>query len=245
MPSKIPLIVLLVYLSLSGADAMPFVLFFAAYAAGGKEKIGWLDAALLMIGVFHLCLLYRWLAEHRWHRPPWLKLPTNFTSDSTPLSTSAGYSATSIVYNTLVIMSFSILPIAVYGRWLFWFVVTTTISVWITIPTFLPSLEIEGAVGQVLLLCTVPPLVVVVATSPCMMNDAIYALCVLFLMAVLLACKMHIYHSMWPWAGIPFCRHSEPERRTVIMSVLAGMFIGIATQEICGSGFHFNNKNGW
>ena len=244
---KVPLVVLLLYLSISGADPMPFVLFFLAYAAGGKRTIEWPDAALILVGVYHICLLYRFLGEHAWHRPHWTLgcKALNRTAEPTPVFTATGYSATSLIYSWLALISFACLPVTVFGRWLFWFTLTSAISFWYTVPTLLPSTELNGSGALVPLLCAVPLVALTLATSPHIVLDAAYACVVSVVVVVLVANGVHVHHSAWPWSLVPLCRHTGLDLRARASAAAAGIFMGMATQEISGSGFSLLPEEGW
>ena len=246
---KLPLAALLLYLSLSGADPMPLVLFFSAYAAGGTRTIEWREAALILVGVYHICLLYRVLSEHAWHRPHWALscAALNDTAKPTPVSTATGYGATSLIYTALSLLSFAGLPVTVFGQWLFWFVLTSAISFWYTVPILLPSVELNGSGAIVPLLFTIPIAALTLATSPHKVIDTAYTVAITVMLIVIISNGFHIHHSAWPWAMVPLCRHTrkEPGRREAASAAAAGILIGMATQEISGSGFQLAPAHGW
>lgn len=244
---KLPIVVFLLYLSLTAADPMPFALFFLAVAAGGTGPIEWLDAALILVGIFHICLLYRWLGEHKWHRPKWVIGDATHTPTPTPVSTAHGYAATSLIYDGLAIASFAILPPSTFTKWLFWFVITAAISFWFTVPQFLPSFEFRGQSALGPALAATPLITVALATSPTKITDAAYVVATSVLLVALIASGVHVHHSAWPWAALFLCRHPspKPDTRAALSAVAAGIFIGMATQEIAGSGFNFVPHEGW
>lgn len=241
---------LLLYLWLTNADPLPFLLFLAAYAAGGKEKVQWQAAALVLVFICHVCLGYRWLGERAWSRPPWVCRVQNHTVDPTPLSTIEGYASTMLLYTSLALMSFAMLPVTIYGRWLFWLSFTSALSFWYTVPFyFASSPEMKGASSIILILSAAPLIGLAVWASPEKLADVVYSFIVVVILAAFLANGFHIHHSAWPWVVLPLFRHEYNDQsaswRVDLPPVGAGVLLGMATQEISGSGFAMHPEDGW
>jgi hypothetical protein len=121
----------------------------------------------------------------------------------------------------------------------------TAISFWYTVPALLPSTELNGTGALVPLLCAVPLVALTPATSPHIVLDAAYACVVSVVVVVLVANGVHVHHSAWPWSLVPLCRHTGLDLRARASAAAAGIFMGMATQEISGSGFSLLPEEGW
>ena len=141
----------------------------------------------------------------------------------------------------------AMLPPEMYNNWLMWLTLTSAISVWYTVPYYLPGIEMKGYGVFVIGLSSVPFLGAAVWVSPQRIADIIYIVIVAVVAVALTTNKYHIHHSAWPWALVPLCRHKAETGSTTFncYSIAVGIFMGMATQEISGSGFHLQAESGW